>query len=46
MGFFPIFLHTLFAGLVPPYSPFREAVLEFYQIHLHPNAILILSIFE
>ena len=47
-GFFPIFLHTLFAGLVPPYSPFLEAVLEFYQIHLlhlHPNAVLVLSIF-
>ena len=47
-GFFPIFLQTLLAGLVPPYSPFLEAVLEFYQIHLlhlHPNAILVLSIF-
>ena len=47
-GYYPIFLHTLFAGLVPPYSPFFEAVLEFYQIHLlhlHPNAILILAIF-
>ena len=47
-GYYPIFLHTLFAGLVPPYSPFLEAVLEFYQVHLlhlHPNAILVLSIF-
>ena len=33
---------------MPPYSPFLEAVLEFYQIqllHLHPNSVLILSIF-
>ena len=47
-GFFPIFVHTIYAGLVPPYSPFLEAILEFYQIHLlhlHPNSILILSIF-
>ena len=47
-GYYPIFLHTLFAGLVPPFSDFLEAILETYQIqllHLHPNSILILSIF-
>ena len=47
-GFYPIFLHAITAGLVPPYSPFLEAVLEFYKIqllHLHPNSVLILSIF-
>jgi len=47
-NFYPIFLHTLFAGLVPPFSPFLEEVLEFYQIrllHLHPNSVLILAIF-
>ena len=47
-GYYPIFLHTLYAGLVPPFSPFLMAVLETYQIqllHLHPNSILILSIF-
>ena len=47
-GLYPIFMHTLFAGLVPPFSDFFLAVLERYQIqilHLHPNSILILSIF-
>ena len=47
-GYYPIFLHSLFAGLVPPFSDFLEAILETYQIqllHLHPNSILILSIF-
>ena len=47
-GWYPIFLHTLFAGLVPPFSPFLVEVLSFYQIqllHLHPNSILILAIF-
>jgi len=46
--FYPIFLHTLFAGLVPPFSDFFLAVLEQYQIHLlhlHPNSILVLSMF-
>ena len=46
--FYPIFLHTLYAGLVPPFSDFLLAILETYQIHLlhlHPNSILILSIF-
>ena len=47
-GYYPIFLHTLSAGLVPPFSDFLKAILETYQIqllHLHPNSILILSIF-
>ena len=47
-GFYPIFLHTLYAGLVPPFSEFLLAILEVYQIqllHLHPNSILILAIF-
>ena len=47
-GYYPIFLHTLSAGLVPPFSDFLDAVLETYQIqllHLHPSSILILSIF-
>ena len=30
--FYPIFMHTLFAGLVPPFSDFFLAVLERYQI--------------
>ena len=47
-SFYPIFMHTLFAGLVPPFSDFFLAVLERYQIqvlHLHPNSILVLAIF-
>ena len=47
-SFYPIFMHTLYAGLVPPFSDFFLAVLECYQIqvlHLHPNSILILAIF-
>ena len=31
-GFYPIFLHTLYAGLVPPFSEFLLAILEGYQI--------------
>ena len=45
-GFYPIFVHTLYAGLVPPLSDFLLAILEVYQIqllHLHPNSILILA---
>ena len=33
---------------MPPFSPFLEAVLAFYQIqllHLHPNSVLILAVF-
>ena len=46
-GYYPIFMHSLFAGLVPSFSDFLEVILETYQIqllHLHPNSILILSI--
>src|SRR5664279_2030701 len=45
---YPFFLHTLFAGLVPPFSSFFLAVLEHYQIHplhLQPNSVTVLSIF-
>jgi hypothetical protein len=41
----PLFFHAVLAGLVPP---FFLAILEHYQIqalHLHPNSILILSVF-
>ena len=47
-GFFPVFQHCVAAGLVPPFSPFLEGVLAFYQIqllHLHPNSVLILAVF-
>ena len=47
-GYYPIFLHTLYAGLVPPFSSFLMGILEAYRIqllHLHPNSILILAIF-
>ena len=47
-GYYPIFLHTLYTGLVPPFSDFLLAILEVYQIqllHLHPNSLLILAIF-
>ena len=33
-GYYTIFLHTLFASLVPPFSDFLEAILETYQIQL------------
>ena len=29
-GYYPIFLHTLFAGLVPPFSHFLMAILDTY----------------
>jgi hypothetical protein len=29
---YPLFLHTLSAGIVPPFSPFFCAILEHYQI--------------
>ena len=48
VGMYPVFLHALCAGLVPPFSEFLVAILNFYQIrllHLHPNSILTLSIF-
>ena len=47
-GYYPIFLHTLYAGLVPPFSSFLMGILEAYRIqllHLHPNSVPILTIF-
>ena len=44
----PVFLHSIVAGLVPPFSDFFLAVLTHYDIHLlhlQPNSIAILSIF-
>ena len=31
-GYYPIFLHTLYAGLVPPFSGFLMGILEAYRI--------------
>ncbi|KAE8797273.1 hypothetical protein D1007_27518 [Hordeum vulgare] len=45
---YPLFLHSVFAGLVPPFSSFITAILNHYGIealHLQPNSILILSVF-
>ena len=45
---YPFFLHSVFSGLVPPFSAFFTAVLEHYGIqalHLQPNSILLLSVF-
>ena len=46
--FYPFFMHSVFAGLVPPFSDFLYAVLSHYNhhaLHLHPNSVLLLSIF-
>ena len=46
--FYPFFWHSVFMGLVPPFSDFFYAVLGHYNLHahhLHPNSILLLSIF-
>lgn len=46
--FFPFFLHSVFAGLVPLFSKFFLTILDHYQIHalhLQPNSVLLLSIF-
>ena len=45
---YPFFFHTIFAGLVPPFSTFFLAVLDHYRVrplHLHPNTILTLALF-
>ncbi|KAE8794299.1 hypothetical protein D1007_31019 [Hordeum vulgare] len=45
---YPFFLHSVFAGLVLPFSSFFTAVLNHYGIHtlhLQPNSILLLSVF-
>jgi hypothetical protein len=42
----PLHLHALFAGLLPPFSDFFNAVLSHYQIHalhLDPGSIILLS---
>jgi hypothetical protein len=46
--FYPFFLHSVFAGLILPFSKFFTTVLDHYQVqalHLQPNSILLLSIF-
>jgi hypothetical protein len=38
----------VFAGLVPPFSPFFLAILETYgiqAIHLHPKSVILLAVF-
>lgn len=44
----PLHLHALFAGLVPPFFDYFNAVLSHYQIHalhLDPGSIVLLSAF-
>jgi hypothetical protein len=44
----PFFLFSVFAGLVPPFSPFFLAILETYgiqAIHLHPKSVTLLAVF-
>jgi hypothetical protein len=44
----PFFLFAIFAGLVPPFSPFFLAILETYgiqAIHLHPKSVTLLAVF-
>jgi hypothetical protein len=44
----PFFLLSVFAGLVPPFSPFFLAILETYgnqAIHLHPKSVTLLAVF-
>jgi hypothetical protein len=46
--FYPLFLHNIFVGLVPPFFDFFLAILDHYQIHalhLHPSSTFLLSIF-
>ena len=46
--FYPFFMNSVVAGLVPPFSDFFYAVLSHYKLHalhLHPNSVLLLSIF-
>ena len=47
-SFYPFFMSSIVAGLVPPFSDFFFAVLRHFKLHalhLHPNSILLLSIF-
>jgi hypothetical protein len=44
----PFFLFSVFAGLVPPFSPFFLVILETYgiqAIHQHPNSVTLLAVF-
>jgi hypothetical protein len=44
----PFFLFSVFADLVPPFSPFFLAILETYEIqaiHLHPKFVTLLAVF-
>ena len=44
----PVFLHSLIAVLIPPFSDFFLAILTHYDIHLlhlQPNSVAILSTF-
>jgi hypothetical protein len=44
----PFFLFSIFADLVPPFSPFLLAILDTYgiqAIHLHPKSITLLVVF-
>lgn len=43
---FPVFMHSIAAGLIPPFSPFLLAILENYCIqllHLHPRSVTLLA---
>ncbi|KAE8775653.1 hypothetical protein D1007_51823 [Hordeum vulgare] len=44
----PFFLHSVYAGLVPPFSSSFTSILNHYGIqalHLRPNSVLLLSVF-
>ena len=44
----PIFIDALWAGLIPPFCAFFNAVLEHYQIHmlhLDPQSVTLLAVF-
>ena len=46
--FYPFFMSTVIADLVPPFYEFFYGVLRHYRLqalHLHPNSVLLLSIF-
>src|SRR3954470_19449563 len=46
--FYPLFVSSIAAGLVPPFSEFFLSVLRHYNLqalHLHPNSILLLAMF-
>src|SRR3954465_5460120 len=46
--FYPLFVSSITAGLVPPFFEFFLSVLRHYDLqalHLHPNSLLLLAIF-